>query len=372
MAFLLTPILGQLPRLHRPLVFSLVFVNIEGVKRKPSSTTKSKPQRKSKPKAQGNYIDTFVKRMFGQVLVFIDFLVNYADKQFVAEIDETKVQLAPTHYIGAKGDERIVDLVFQCPLKSGNGSLMAVIIFEHQGGCLKKIPQKLLRYISAIWDAETKEGKPLSAPYFIVLRTGQKPYRGRVYPKMLDSLPKRRDGKPVGKMVDIEFDVVDLPAWNFNDLVGGAVLRSTLMMLHRITGGKLDDFQDAFRPLLELPEDEQVVVSKEMLDFADIAFKAHNRRLDAATVSKALKVFKEKEQNMIKSIFDEKIDEGIAIGEAKAGRNMVLTVLRARFKRVPKEVEKAILAMNDTISLESWAAQAATCESMGEFAEMLR
>ena len=72
--------------------------------------------------------------------------------------------------------------------------------------------------------------------------------------------------------------------------------------------------------------------------------------------------------------------EGIAIGEAKgeakgetkAGRNMVLTVLRARFRKVPKEVEKAILALSDPIALESWAVQAATCQSMDEFAQALQ
>ena len=51
---------------------------------------------------------------------------------------------------------------------------------------------------------------------------------------------------------------------------------------------------------------------------------------------------------------------------------MVLAVLRARFKKVPKDVEKAILVMTDLIALESWAAQAATCDTLDEFAEALR
>jgi hypothetical protein len=62
----------------------------------------------------------------------------------------------------------------------------------------------------------------------------------------------------------------------------------------------------------------------------------------------------------------------IASGEAKAGRNMVLTVLRARFQNVPQEIESAIRQMNDPIALESWAAQAATCQSLDEFAEALK
>jgi hypothetical protein len=83
-------------------------------------------------------------------------------------------------------------------------------------------------------------------------------------------------------------------------------------------------------------------------------------------------IFKGKEKTMIKSIFDEKVDEGIAIGAVMGKAETVLAILRARFNRVPKEVEGAIRQMNDLIALESWAVQAATCQSMDEFAKALR
>jgi hypothetical protein len=260
--------------------------------------------RKSTPEKQGNYIDVFVKKMFSRVLVFADFLLNYADKKFVAEVNVTKITPAPTHYIGKDGDERIVDLVFHCPLKNGSGSLMAVIVFEHQSGSLKKIPQKLLKYIAAIWNAEMKEGKPLSAPYFIVLRTARRPHRG-VYPTIADLLPKGSDGKTLGHVPEIRYDVVDLPAWDFDNLVGGTVLRLALGMLHKMAGGNPDDFPEALLPLMEITDEGQrVELSKELLDFVDKAFAAHNRRLDAAKVNEALKpIFKEKEKTMIKSFF---------------------------------------------------------------------
>ena len=137
----------------------------------------------------GNIFDTFVKQMFGQILVFIDFLFNYADPIFVSKIDLEKIEAAPTHYISLDGNERIADLVFRCPLKDGKSSTMAVIIFEHQSRSLRNIPLKLLKYIAAIWNTETKEGKPLSAPYFIVLRTGKTPHRLPL-PTLSDILPK--------------------------------------------------------------------------------------------------------------------------------------------------------------------------------------
>jgi hypothetical protein len=72
--------------------------------------------------------------------------------------------------------------------------------------------------------------------------------------------------------------------------------------------------------------------------------------------------------------------QGIAVGEARGEARgemkgkavMLLNVLRARFKTVPKETEKAILAMTDSIALDSWAVQTATCSSMKEFAAALK
>ena len=339
---------------------------------------KGKPHESSEPKPQGNIFDAFAKQMFSRVVVFVDFLTHYADPKFVAEIDLKKIKPAPTHYIGKDGDERIVDLVFQCPLKNGSGNLMAVIVFEHQGGNLKKIPRKLHKYISAIWDAETKEGKKiLSAPYFIVLRTAKKPHRG-AYPKMSDSIPKGRDGKTVGKAVEIEYDVVDLPAWDFDKLVGSTVLRLVLGILKKMVEGDGDEFPEALLPIREISDGEQrIELTKELLVFVDKAFKAHNRRLDEAKVNETVKlVFQEKEAVMIKSIFDEKEDigiakglaQGIVQGEAKA----VMTFLRAKFNKVPKGIEKAILAMSDAVALESLAAHAAHSATLDEFAGALK
>ena len=349
---------------------------------------------RKKPITPGNIYDAFVKRMFGRVLVFVDFLVHYADPGFVAEMNLKKIKPAPTHYIGKTGDERIADLIFQCPLKNGSGTLMAIIVFEHQSGNLKEIPQKLHRYISAIWDAEKKEGrKILSAPYFIVLRTGKKPLRGAP-PRMSDVLPKDRDGKPLGHVPEMKYDVFDLPAWDFDKLVGGPVLRLALGILKKMIEESGEEFSEAMLPLLEMSDAEQKIeLTKELLQFAAKAFAVHNRRLDTEMVSKALvPIFKDEEQNMIKSIFDEKYDEGFAVGiaegeargevrgeargevrgEIKKGREMLLKILHARFPKIPKNVENTIRKMTDPVALDSWAEHALSCRSMNEFTEALK
>jgi hypothetical protein len=194
---------------------------------------------------------------------------------------------------------------------------------------------------------------------------------------MADVLPKDKDGKPIGKTVEVTYDVVDLPAWDFDDLVGGAVLRSALMMLHTTTGGNLDDFPKALLPLVELPEGERIEVTKELINFVAKAFAANNRKLEAEAASAAVDtIFKGKGQRMIKTIFEEQQEIGEArgktAGKTEASRNLVLKALRTKFKRVPKDVEKAVLSMSDPIALESLLSQAIQSDTMDEFAEGLR
>jgi hypothetical protein len=66
------------------------------------------------------------------------------------------------------------------------------------------------------------------------------------------------------------------------------------------------------------------------------------------------------------------IEKAEANAVVKTKAEAVLNVLRARFNRVPKEVEKAIHRMTDPIALDSWTAHAATCQSMKEFADALK
>ena len=70
------------------------------------------------------------------------------------------------------------------------------------------------------------------------------------------------------------------------------------------------------------------------------------------------------------------IDKGRAEGKvrwkAEGKAEAVITVLRARFNRVPKEIKKAVRQTPDSIALESLVAHAATCQSINEFAQALQ
>ena len=76
-------------------------------------------------------------------------------------------------------------------------------------------------------------------------------------------------------------------------------------------------------------------------------------------------------------IGDEEMTTMIEVWEARGreaekietSRNLLLEILREKFNRVPKDTERAILAMNDSIALKSWAVQASMSQTIDEFLE---
>jgi hypothetical protein len=136
-----------------------------------------------------------------------------------------------------------------------------------------------------------------------------------------------------------------------------------------MAGGHPDEFPEALLPLLEITdEDKQIELTKELMDFVNRAFAAQNQRLDEATWNKALHpIFKGKERTMIKTIFEEKVDEG----KTEIGREIILESLREKFGKVPKNIERAINQMNDPIALKSLAVRTSNCKTLAEFADEL-
>ncbi|MDR3197421.1 MAG: Rpn family recombination-promoting nuclease/putative transposase [Planctomycetaceae bacterium] len=350
---------------------------------------------KHKKKRSGNIYDAFVKNIFGQVIVFADFLKNYADPEFVRNVKLSAITPSPTHYFGLKGDERILDLVFRCPLKNGTNT-KAVIVFEHTGNLHNNLPVRLIAYAVSIWLLEIKENKPLSAIYFIVLRTGKKPRR-RPYKKLADLLPKDRNGQPIGWVPDVRYDMVDLPAEDIEHLRGGAVLRVTLGILKKMAEGLEEEFDKAMLPLAEIDdENQQIVLTKEILDLVAKVYAVRKKRLESEAVHKSLTpIFQERTQNMIPTIFDEIRAEGRAEGRVEGrvegraegrtegraegkvegktegriqtSQDLVLTVLQTRFKRVPKKIEGSLKRISNAVTLKSLVAKASVCQTLDEF-----
>ncbi|MDR2117543.1 MAG: DUF4351 domain-containing protein, partial [Planctomycetaceae bacterium] len=58
-------------------------------------------------------------------------------------------------------------------------------------------------------------------------------------------------------------------------------------------------------------------------------------------------------------------------GRTETGQNMVLTVLRKKFKKIPKHIETSIRKMSDPIVLESLISEVIESQTLEEFENAL-
>ncbi len=71
-------------------------------------------------------------------------------------------------------------------------------------------------------------------------------------------------------------------------------------------------------------------------------------------------------------IFEEREELAEARGETRRKAEMALMLLRAKFHRVPKDVEESIRRMVDPVALDSLAASILDCQTMKEFVATLK
>jgi hypothetical protein len=190
-------------------------------------------------------------------------------------------------------------------------------------------------------------------------------------------------------VLDVDYEVVDLPAFDIDKLLGSPALRTTMGMLKKMTEGTELEFSDALQPLSEIADvEERMSWLKEMINFAAIVFKTHGLRMEKEAVQKAINpILEGRGNNMVMTIFEEKYYEGKAEGklEGKAEgklegqaetltefKNGVINVLRTRFHTVPKRVAIAIREMTDITAIQSLIVDAAVCQSMKEFEKTLK
>jgi hypothetical protein len=78
-----------------------------------------------------------------------------------------------------------------------------------------------------------------------------------------------------------------------------------------------------------------------------------------------------KVMSLLDTMFAEGKTEGKTEGEAEGIAKSILNILKKRFNDVPEHIEKTVHNMSDTIALGSLIVDAAVCNSLDEFDELL-
>jgi predicted transposase YdaD len=322
--------------------------------------------------------DHLVRRFLIDTELMRDLLMFYpqndADQQAIGLLELKRLVCKSPVAIDKNLIEGKGDLRFVTKFKSSNRQSSVFLIFEHQSKVDQRMRLRGLNYIIQEYnefESAHKGKRKLPYPVVVILYHGKAPWKHMpTMDDMIDIAPGAKAG-----LLDYLLILIDISVIPPEKFAGHPALQALLEVLQRTPEGKLvkefDRIMDYFKPIKNDPRTKDWLHS-----LARYALSVS--KIGTEFIAKVFsKVLNEQEAHkMVMTTAQELLMEGeangITKGKTEAGREMVLTVLRARFKRIPKEVEKAIGQMNDTISLKSWAAQAATCQSMDEFVDMLR
>jgi hypothetical protein len=316
----------------------------------------------------------------GDPLIAGDLLRHYTDHVIARHVDLDNLRPEPTQNFGLKFQELIKDIAFASHLIDRKGKSEVIIVAEHKSKPEPFVLLQLLAYLVLSWYKRWNDaGRPQSTkefrlpmPVLVVLYNGKEKWDEELDIKNLVAPvpPELEAFIPQVRVLCIRLNRFDK-----RNLLGKPETQAVVESMIRATEGTfVSGLESVIGHFKGLSLDSRISeLIRDIFLYCNLVEDVTHEQVDKAIMN----VIKGQEginmsQTVRKGIWATGYESGRAEEKTETSRNMVLTVLRARFKKIPKGVEKAILAISDPVALESWAAHAATCETMGEFADALK
>ena len=278
----------------------------------------------------------------------------------------------------------IADVVYRVPVKGTKKFVNFFIVIEHKSRQDFLTIFQLwcyvyqicrLEFLAAKKRGETKADYRLPPVIAIILYHGQSKFQGKTeLSDLFAPLPGLEQYLP--KLQAILFDLStiddDDPIMNDPEVPELRVVLMVLkMVFRRDVVPKIKEVIQELKPYSDDPAMRRFI----RMTWVYLANNAKHLKRGLNTILDTFReITGEKDMPTMVQIWKaegkaEGIAEGRAEGEAKG---TVLTLLRVRFKGVPRNIEKAVRAMTDLTALKSLAVHAETCKSLDEFAEALK
>ena len=351
--------------------------------------SKVPPKRRRKPKATAdakspgtNPHDKFARKTMGDPVIAADVLRHYTDPVVSKYVDLDGLKPEPTQNFGKAFKEFIKDISFVSHLIDKKGKSEVLIVAEHKSLPEPFVMLQLLVYLSLTWYKRWCDaGRPqstkkfrLPAPILVVLYNGKSDWVLDLSIKDLVAAvpPELEQFIPEVKVILIRlnrFDIHNLPGRPETQAVIESMIRATSgtfvagleSIFGHFRGTTLDDrIQELIGDIVHYCDQVEEVTPGEVDKAIIKSIQGEESKMSKA-VAAVRKAFAKMAEEYVKNEL-----------KAEQGKGTLLKILRARFKRVPRDVENAISKMTDPVALDSWAVHAATCESMDEFAQSIR
>ena len=294
---------------------------------------------------------------------------NAADQQMVRLLDLKRLECKSPVTVSEELVEQIGDLRFSTSFKGSNRPSNVFLLLEHQSAIDPDFRIRGLDYIVQAYKEfkkTTKGKRKLPYPVVVVLYHGKVPWE---HLPTMDEMIEMTPGVKTG-VLDYQLILIDVSVLSAEQFKGHPVLQAMLEALQLASKKKLAaEFSRVIDRLTAIKNDQRI--KGWLQSFARYAMSV--AKIGTEQIVQAFsKILNEREANtMAMTTAEELLIKGEAKGRAEAGRNMVLTALRKKFKKVPKGIETAVLAMSDPVALESLLEHAIDSDTLEEFATVL-
>jgi hypothetical protein len=323
--------------------------------------------------------DMLFREVFEWLGVAKAFLRLVLSAPILAKLDLDRLTIEPRDFLSLIFKETRADVIYKLPILNSEESLRIYVLLEHKSfndffavfqadQYAGQISQK--EYQKADDDGRLNNDFRLSPVLVIIFHHGDSAFTGPT-----DVVDVYNDHGILGDYLShrraILFDLSTLSELELPDDPDSpelfAVLRVMQVIFSLDISTKVKEVLERLEPYSKIPKYHRLI---RILWWYFVKNARKESRQGVMTVTEAVKkMIGENEMSMVLEMLKA---EGKAEGKAEQGKGTLLKILRAKFKRVPRDVENAIHKMTDPVALDSWAVHAATCESMNEFAEAIR
>jgi len=296
-------------------------------------------------------------------------LENYIESGIVELLDIKRLRCESPVDVDKNLVEIIGDLRYSTVFKNTEQESNVFVFLAHQSTrddlmSFRALEEVVKAYRQYIDTAKQKGGQPKSFPFplVVILYHGKRPWgKLKRMRDMIDNVAAF-----AGDVLDFPIFLIDLSRIPPEQLKGHPALQALLEALQLASEDKLEiGFDRVTSRLSAVRNDPRAAGWMKAL----VRYTISMCRIGQEIIYKSfLKILNEEEAKKMATSTMQEIE---ARGEVRTGRNMVLKALRTKFKKVPKEIEEAVLGKSDSIALESLLEQVFLCDTLDEFAEGL-
>ncbi|MCP4401723.1 MAG: Rpn family recombination-promoting nuclease/putative transposase [bacterium] len=308
--------------------------------------------------------DAFFKAVFTRREVALDFFQQYLPSSVAEQIDLDSLEYQKDSFVDRELREFYSDLLFKVDLRDKSTAYLYILL-EHKSYQEKTTAYQLLRYIVKIWETAQKDEESSNFPVVVPVLFYHGEYRWRHGAHLRELVSYPDDLQRF--LPDFEYVLWDASAYNDEEIRGTVMLQVSLLLFRYIFR---EDLRNRLPGILVLFR--EFAQKRKGRDFLDTVIRyllaaAPKENLSPEDIKKTVKTIPQIGGNVMMTIADTYIEEGIEIGILKNAKEDVLETLEIRFSAVPQALARTVEQVQDMPILKILFRKAIQAESLEAF-----